>query len=46
MVRARKTFAGGTNRGDDNVITDGSVIAVADGQCMIIVEDGRIVDFV
>jgi membrane protease subunit (stomatin/prohibitin family) len=46
VVRARKkTFAGGTNRGDDNVITDGSVIAVADGQCMIIVEDGRIVDF-
>ena len=31
-------------RGDDNIITDGSHIAVADGQCMIIVEDGRVVD--
>lgn len=31
-------------KGDDNVITDGSHIAVADGQCMIIVEDGRVMD--
>lgn len=31
-------------RGNDNVITSGSGIAVADGQCMIIVEQGRIVD--
>ena len=31
-------------RGDDNIITDGSHIAVADGQCMIIVEDGRVMD--
>lgn len=31
-------------RGDDNIITDGSHIAVADGQCMIIVEDGKVVD--
>ncbi len=28
----------------DNVITDGSAIAVADGQCMLIVADGRIVE--
>lgn len=46
VVRGRNSiFAGGTNRGDENVITDGSLIAVADGQCMIIVEDGRIIDF-
>lgn len=31
-------------RGNDNVITSGSGIAVADGQCMIIVEQGRIVE--
>lgn len=28
----------------DNIITDGSHIAVADGQCMMIVEDGKILE--
>lgn len=31
--------------GMDNVITNGSIIAVNEGQCMIIVEDGRIAEF-
>ena len=31
-------------KGDDNVISNGSVIAVADGQCMLIVDQGKIVD--
>ncbi|MBP1548534.1 MAG: SPFH domain-containing protein, partial [Oscillospiraceae bacterium] len=31
-------------KGSDNVITQGSGIAVADGQCMIIVENGKILD--
>ena len=31
-------------KGSDNVITNGSVIAVADGQAMIIVENGRIIE--
>ncbi|MBO5527394.1 MAG: SPFH domain-containing protein, partial [Erysipelotrichaceae bacterium] len=31
-------------RGGDNVISDGSGIVVADGQCMIIVEQGKIVE--
>ena len=33
------------NRGSDNVITSGSVILVADGQCMMIVDQGKIVEF-
>ena len=33
---------GGSRHEDDNVISDGSVIAVADGQCMMIVDQGKI----
>lgn len=32
-------------KGSDNVITNGSIIAVADGQCMLIVEQGKVVEF-
>ena len=31
-------------KGSDNIITSGSGIAVADGQCMIIVEQGKVVE--
>ena len=31
-------------KGSDNIITNGSGIAVADGQCMLIVEQGKIVE--
>ena len=31
-------------KGTDNIISSGSVIAVADGQCMLIVEQGKVVE--
>ena len=41
----KKTSGRSSNtKGDDNIITQGSVIAVADGQCMLIVEQGKVVD--
>ena len=47
MVKGKKrTSARSSNtRGNDNIISNGSGIAVADGQCMIIVEQGNIVEF-
>lgn len=45
-VKGRKkvTRRSSNTKGDENIITDGSVIAVADGQCMLIVEQGKIVE--
>lgn len=42
--RVSKRF-GGNRREDSNIITDGSIVAVNDGQAMLIVEQGKIVDF-
>ena len=45
-MRGRKRTSGrSSNSGDNNIITQGSIIAVADGQAMIIVEQGKIVEF-
>jgi len=45
-VKGQKRVSGRSSntRGSDNIITNGSVIAVADGQCMMIVEQGMVVD--
>ena len=40
----KRSTGRGFNHGSDNIISDGSVIAVADGQCMIIVDQGKVVD--
>lgn len=44
--RKRTTSAFGTkNESNDNLITNGSVIAINEGQCMIIVDQGQVVEF-
>ena len=45
-VKGQKRVGGRSSntKGSDNIITNGSVIAVADGQCMIIVDQGRIAE--
>ena len=46
MVKGQKRTGkrSSNTKGSDNVITNGSIIAVADGQAMIIVENGRIIE--
>jgi len=41
----RTTSRGSNRKGSDNIISNGSVIAVNEGQCMMIVEQGKIVEF-
>lgn len=42
--RKRVSSRSSNRNGEDNIISSGSVIAVADGQCMLIVEQGKIVE--
>ena len=44
-MKQTKGRFGGSKKEDDNVISPGSVIAVNEGQCMLIVDQGKIVDF-
>ena len=41
----KKTSSRSSNtKGDENVISDGSMIAVNEGQCMLIVDGGKVVE--
>ena len=46
MVKGQKRTGkrSSNTKGTDNIITKGSVIAVADGQCMIIVDNGKVAE--
>lgn len=47
VVKGQKriTSRSSNTKGNDNIISNGSGIAVADGQCMIIVDQGKVVEF-
>lgn len=46
VVKGQKriTSRSSNTKGNDNIISNGSGVAVADGQCMIIVEQGKVVE--
>jgi membrane protease subunit (stomatin/prohibitin family) len=41
----KRTSKRGSNKGNDNIISNGSIIAINEGQCMLIVEQGKVVEF-
>lgn len=47
VTKGQKRVGGRSSntKGSDNIISNGSGIAVANGQCMIIVEQGKVVEF-
>ncbi len=46
MVKGQKRISGRSSnrKGSDNIISNGSIINVNEGQCMMIVESGKVVD--
>ena len=46
VAKGKKKITGRSSntKGNDNIISNGSVIAVADGQCMIIVDQGKVAE--
>lgn len=46
VTKGKKRTSGRSSntKGNDNIISNGSVVAVADGQCMMIVEQGKVVE--
>ncbi len=42
--RKRESRRSSNTKGSDNIITNGSIICVADGQCMILVDQGRVTE--
>lgn len=46
VVRGQKRIGNRSSntKGNDNIISNGSGIAVADGQCMMIIDQGKIVE--
>lgn len=47
VVKGQKRVSGRSSntKANENIISNGSGVAVADGQCMIIVEQGKVVEF-
>ena len=47
VTKGQKRVSGRSSntKGSDNIISNGSLIAVADGQAMMIVEQGKVVEF-
>ena len=45
-VKGQKRQSGRSSntKGSDNIITNGSIVAVADGQCMILVDQGKVTE--